>query len=52
MEPLMTTTAEDLVAASFGSMLFFAAVVAPLIFTWLPEDVSSLFIREVFPGMT
>ena len=49
MEPLLTTTAGVLVAASFGSMLFFAAVVAPLIFTRLPEDVSGPFIREVFP---
>ena len=49
MEPLLTTTAGVLVAASFGSMLFFAAVVAPLIFTRLPENVSGPFIREVFP---
>lgn len=50
MEPLLTTTAGALVAASFGSMLFFTAVVAPLIFTRLPEEVSGPFIREVFPG--
>ena len=49
MEPLLTTTAGVLVAASFGSMLFFAGVLAPLIFTRLPEDVSGPFIRAVFP---
>ncbi len=30
-------------------MIFFAAVVAPLVFTRLPEDISGPFIREVFP---
>ena len=49
MEPLLMTTAGVLVAASFGSMLLFAAVVAPLIFTRLPDEVSGPFIREVFP---
>jgi hypothetical protein len=30
-------------------MLFFGAVIAPLVFTKLPADVSGPFIRSVFP---
>ena len=36
-------------AASFGGMLFFAAVVAPLVFARLPTPAASAFIRQVFP---
>jgi hypothetical protein len=36
-------------ATAFGSMCFFAAVMAPLIFTQLPEETSGPFIRRVFP---
>ena len=38
-----------LVAAVFGSMLFFSFVMAPLIFTQLEEAVAGRFIRAVFP---
>jgi hypothetical protein len=36
-------------AALVGGMLFFAAILAPLVFTQLPPDVSGPFIRTVFP---
>ena len=36
-------------AAVFGGMLFFAFVMAPLIFTKLPGEVAARFIRQVFP---
>ncbi len=49
MGPILTTTAGLLAATAFGSMIFFAAVMAPLIFTRLPEEVSGPFIRTVFP---
>ena len=36
-------------AAAFGGMLFFAAVMAPLVFAKLPQPTASAFIRQVFP---
>lgn len=36
-------------AAAFGGMLFFAAVLAPLIFARLPAATAGGFIRQVFP---
>ncbi len=36
-------------AATFGGMLFFAAVVAPLVFAKLPTPTATQFIRQVFP---
>ena len=36
-------------AAVFGGMLFFSAVMAPLVFTRLPADQAGRFIRQVFP---
>jgi hypothetical protein len=36
-------------ALLLGGMVFFAAVVAPLVFTRLPPDQSGRFIRQVFP---
>ena len=36
-------------AASFGGMLFFAAVVAPLVFARLPAPTAGAFIRQLFP---
>jgi hypothetical protein len=36
-------------ACLMGGMLFFGAVIAPLVFTKLPADVSGPFIRSVFP---
>jgi len=36
-------------AAGFGGMLFFAAVVAPLVFAKLPAPTASAFIRQLFP---
>jgi hypothetical protein len=37
------------IAALFGGMLFFSAVMAPLIFIKLPAPTSGRFIRAVFP---
>jgi hypothetical protein len=36
-------------AAAFGGMLFFAAVVAPLVFAKLPAPTAGAFIRQLFP---
>jgi hypothetical protein len=36
-------------AATFGGMTFFSAVMAPLVFTKLPFETAAGFIREVFP---
>ncbi|MBI3517179.1 MAG: DUF4149 domain-containing protein [Proteobacteria bacterium] len=36
-------------AATFGGMLFFAAVVAPLVFARLPAPSAGAFIRQLFP---
>jgi hypothetical protein len=33
----------------FGGMVFFAAVIAPLVFAKLPGPTASAFIRQVFP---
>lgn len=38
-----------LAASAFGAMLFFGAVIAPLVFTRLPEETAGPFIRQVFP---
>ncbi len=49
----MTATGNILIllglACLVGGMLFFGAVMAPLVFTKLPADVSGPFIRSVFP---
>ncbi len=39
------------IAASFllGSMIFFAAVTAPAVFKFLPEDSAGRYLRGVFP---
>lgn len=36
-------------AAVLGAMLFFAGVVAPLVFKHFPEDEAGAFIRRLFP---
>ena len=36
-------------AALVGGMVFFGAIVAPLVFTQLPPEVAGPFIRMVFP---
>jgi hypothetical protein len=36
-------------ALTWGGMTFFSAVMAPLVFTKLPFETASAFIREVFP---
>ena len=36
-------------ALCLDGMLFFSAVIAPLVFTKLPADSAGAFIREVFP---
>jgi hypothetical protein len=37
-------------ALLFGGMAFFAAVVAPVIFTRLPPDMAGRFVRGLFPA--
>lgn len=37
------------VATTWGSMVFFATVMAPLVFTKLDADTAGRFIRQVFP---
>jgi hypothetical protein len=39
-----------LVALIIGGMVFFAAVIAPLVFTKLPPEHAGKFIRQVFPA--
>jgi len=48
----MVVSALALLAAAllFGGMAFFAAVLAPLIFTALPADAAGRFVRRVFPA--
>ena len=36
-------------SALVGGMLFFGAVMAPLVFTKLPPDIAGMFIRAAFP---
>ena len=36
-------------ALLFGSMVFFSAVMAPLVFTKLDAETAGRFIRQVFP---
>jgi len=36
-------------AAAFGGMLFFAGVVAPLVFAKLPAPTAGAFLRQLFP---
>ena len=48
-EPTLFHATHLLVATAWGGMLFFGAVVAPLIFTKLPAETSGPFIRQVFP---
>jgi len=42
-------TAQLAAGILFGSMIFFAAVMAPLVFIKLPGEIAGRFIREVFP---
>ena len=48
----MVLSAVSLLAAAllFGGMGFFAAVLAPLVFTALPAAASGPFVRRVFPA--
>ena len=48
----MLLSAVALLAAAllFGGMAFFAAVLAPLVFTALPADAAGRFVRRVFPA--
>ncbi|MGD2082907.1 MAG: DUF4149 domain-containing protein [Chromatiales bacterium] len=45
----LETLAGLALAAVFGGMLIFSAVLAPLVFTRLPADAAGPFIRAVFP---
>ncbi len=51
--PCLTSTGNILaalgVAALVGGMLFFGAIMAPLVFTKLPPEVAGPFIRTTFP---
>ena len=49
MEPVLALIALFSLALLLGGMVFFAAVVAPLVFTRLPFDVAGRFIRQMFP---
>lgn len=48
-EYLLSLLAIVLVAVLFGSMVFFAGVMAPLTHRKLPPEVAGAFLREVFP---
>lgn len=45
----MTEVSLFALATLFGGMAFFAMIMAPLVFSKLPGDVSGPFIRQVFP---
>jgi len=46
---IATTIAVFALALQLGGMIFFAAVMAPLVFTKLPASQAGEFIRAVFP---
>jgi len=46
---LLSAIAVVCTALLFGGMAFFAAVVAPVIFTRLPPDMAGRFVRGLFP---
>ena len=46
---IATTIAVFALALQLGGMIFFAAVMAPLVFTKLPASEAGEFIRAVFP---
>jgi hypothetical protein len=46
---IITTIAVFALALLLGGMIFFAAVMAPLVFTRLPASQAGTFIRAVFP---
>lgn len=45
----LSTLAALVSAAMLGAMLFFAGVVAPLVFKVLPSDLAGGFLRALFP---
>lgn len=49
MEALLLAAGLLLTAALFGGMLFFSALVAPLVFTRLEAATAAAFIRALFP---
>ncbi|MEM7409642.1 MAG: DUF4149 domain-containing protein [Myxococcota bacterium] len=49
MTGVLSIVAGVCVATGFGAMVFFSSVMAPLIFTRLPEETAGRFIRQVFP---
>ncbi|MCW8086713.1 DUF4149 domain-containing protein [Sabulicella glaciei] len=49
MESVLALVALFSLALLLGGMVFFAAVVAPLVFTRLPPVAAGPFIRQVFP---
>ena len=46
---IATTIAVFALALQLGGMIFFATVMAPLVFTKLPASEAGEFIRAVFP---
>jgi len=46
---MMTVTLISLFGALIGSMLFFAAIVAPTVFQALPAEHAGKFLRRLFP---
>ena len=49
VDVLLTTIGLFATAILLGSMVFFSAVMAPLIFTKLDAEIAGPFIRQVFP---
>ncbi len=45
----IATAAKLFTALVLGAMVFFAALVAPMVFRVLPEDVAGRFLRAFFP---
>ncbi len=49
MQTILDVLALVAVASLLGGMVFFSAVMAPLVFTKLEAETAARFIREVFP---
>ena len=48
----MLEFANALVLMLLGAMLFFPSVVAPVVFSSLPEAQAGVFLRSMFPAIT
>ena len=47
----MTAISTSLCSATLGAMIFFGAVVAPIVFTTLDQNVAGQFLRRLFPRL-